>query len=75
MGKIRKNYSVSFKAKAALETVEKEKTIPQLSKVSKNNKIACKINQLSVYWAMKSAKKNQCFLKNPCTNQEPNVPT
>ena len=31
MGKIRKNYSASFKAKVALETVKKEKTISQLS--------------------------------------------
>ncbi len=31
MGKIRRNYSASFKAKVALETVKKEKTISQLS--------------------------------------------
>ena len=31
MDKIRKNYSASFKAKAALEAVKKEKTISQLS--------------------------------------------
>ena len=31
MGKIRKNYSASFKAKVALEAVKKEKTISQLS--------------------------------------------
>ena len=31
MDKIRKNYSASFKAKAALEVVKKEKTISQLS--------------------------------------------
>ena len=31
MGKIRKNYSASFKAKVALETVKKEKTISHFS--------------------------------------------
>ncbi|MBW1821396.1 MAG: IS3 family transposase [Deltaproteobacteria bacterium] len=31
MGKVRKNYSASFKAKVALEAVKKEKTISQLS--------------------------------------------
>ncbi len=31
MGKIRQNYSASFKAKVALEAVKKEKTISQLS--------------------------------------------
>jgi len=30
MGKIRKNYSASFKAKVALEAVKKEKTISRL---------------------------------------------
>ena len=30
MGKIRRNYSASFTAKVALETVKKEKTISQL---------------------------------------------
>ena len=31
MGKIRKNYSASFKAKVALEAIKKDKTISQLS--------------------------------------------
>ena len=37
MGQIRKNYIASFKAKVALETVKKEKTISQLfRRLSKN---------------------------------------
>ena len=31
MGKIRKSYSSAFKAKVALETIKKERTISQLS--------------------------------------------
>jgi len=30
MGKIRKNYSASFKAKVALETVKKEKSVTKI---------------------------------------------